>query len=112
MATEQGPLAYHTLELVADKWAILVIYHLADGEHRYSELERAIEGISAKMLTQTLRKLADNGLVHREVYPKMPLRVGYRLTPLGETLVPPLKALCAGADDHLDDVLAAREATA
>jgi len=102
------PLAYVTLELVADKWAILVIYHLSDGEHRYSELQRAIDGISAKMLTQTLRNLQHNGLVHREVYPEMPLKVGYRLTDLGETLVPSLQALCTWAADHLDDVLAAR----
>jgi len=103
------PLAYITLEMISDKWAILIVYHLADGEHRYSELQKKITGISAKMLTQTLRKLQHNGIVHRQVYPEMPLKVGYRLTDLGETLVPPLKSLCQWADEHLNDVLQARE---
>jgi len=108
MQDTSPPLAYVTLEMISDKWAILIVYHLAEGEHRYSELQRKIEGISAKMLTQTLRKLQHNGIVHREVYPVMPLKVGYRLTDLGETLVPPLKALCQWASDHLDDVLEAQ----
>lgn len=104
----EQPLAYVTLELVSDKWAILVVYHLASGEHRYSELQRKIEGISAKMLTQTLKKLQHNGIIHREVYPTMPLKVGYSLTDLGNTLVPPLQALCQWANDHLDDVMQAQ----
>lgn len=110
MVTTDKPLAYITLDLIADRWSILVIYHLADGEHRYSELQRAVEGISAKMLTQTLRNLQRNGIVHREVYPVMPIKVGYRLTELGETLVPSLKALCQWAFEHLDDVIEARDA--
>lgn len=58
------------LDLIADKWTTLVIYLLADGTARYSDLHRAIDGISQKMLTQTLRDLERNGLVHRKVYPK------------------------------------------
>lgn len=105
---QQKPLAYVTLELISDKWAILVVYHLADTTYRYNQLKREITGISAKMLTQTLRNLEANGIVHREVYPTMPPKVEYSLTPLGDTLVPPLKQLCIWAETHLDDVLAAR----
>jgi len=109
MSIMQKPLAYITLELVSDKWAILVVYRLAAGEHRYSELRRKIEGISAKMLTQTLRNLQQHGIVHREVYPTMPLKVTYTLTELGETLVPPLQSLCQWAFEHLDEVLDAKQ---
>ncbi|MEL6406670.1 MAG: helix-turn-helix domain-containing protein [Chloroflexota bacterium] len=109
MGYTEKPLAYVTLELVSDKWAILVVYHLADTTYRYNQLKREIEGISAKMLTQTLRNLETNGLVHREVYPTMPPKVEYSLTELGKTLVPPLKSLCKWAYDHLEDVLEARE---
>jgi len=108
MTRREKPLAYITLDLIADRWNILVINHLANGEQRYSQLEKNIEGISAKMLTQSLRNLEYNGIVHRHVYRVMPQKVGYTLTYLGESLVPLLKSLHQWASDNLDDVMKAR----
>ncbi len=78
------------LDIIADKWTSLVIYLLSDGPQRYTQLKRQIGGISQKMLTQTLRKLEEEGLVTRTVYPTAPPSVEYALTPLGETLLDPL----------------------
>ncbi|HEX9935871.1 MAG TPA: helix-turn-helix domain-containing protein [Longimicrobium sp.] len=96
------------LDLVADKWAVIVIYVLSSGTHRFGELQRAVGGVSQKMLTQTLRGLERDGLVERKVYPEVPPRVEYTLSPLGETLVEPLSALCRWAEDHLWEVERAR----
>jgi DNA-binding HxlR family transcriptional regulator len=97
------------LELIADKWTTLVIHILAGGTCRYSELHRVIDGISQKMLTQTLRDLESNGLVLRKVYPEVPPRTEYSLTPLGVTLTEPLDALCSWAEDHLGELEKARQ---
>ncbi len=78
------------LDVISDKWTSLVIYLLSDGPQRYTQLKRQIGGISQKMLTQTLRKLEEEGLVTRTVYPTAPPSVEYALTPLGETLLEPL----------------------
>lgn len=96
------------LDLIADKWTTLVIYLLSDGTLRYSDLHRSIHGISQKMLTQTLRGLEQNGLVHREVYPEVPPRTEYSLTPLGQTLIEPLGTLCAWAEAHMPELERAR----
>ena len=77
------------LDLIADKWTTLVIYLLSDGTKRYGELQKAIGGISQKMLTQTLRRLEEDGLVKRTVFPVVPPRTEYELTPLGRTLQEP-----------------------
>ena len=92
------------LDLVADKWAVIVIYVLSGGTHRFGELQRAVAGVSQKMLTQTLRGLERDGLVERKVYPEVPPRVEYTLSPLGETLVEPLSALCRWAEDRYWEV--------
>jgi DNA-binding HxlR family transcriptional regulator len=92
------------LDLIADKWTTLVIYLLADGTARYSELHRSIDGISQKMLTQTLRDLERNGLVHRKVYPEVPPRTEYTLTSLGQTLIQPLSSLCTWAEKHMSEL--------
>jgi DNA-binding HxlR family transcriptional regulator len=97
------------LDLIADKWTALVILALSRGTHRYSELHRTIGGVSQKMLTQTLRSLEASGLIDRKVYPTVPPMVEYSLTPLGETLVKPLKTLCEWASEHMDEVEEARE---
>jgi DNA-binding HxlR family transcriptional regulator len=97
------------LDLIADKWTALVILALSRGTHRYSELHRTIGGVSQKMLTQTLRSLEASGLIDRKVYPTVPPMVEYSLTPLGETLVKPLKTLCEWASEHMDEVEKARE---
>jgi DNA-binding HxlR family transcriptional regulator len=96
------------LDLIADKWTVLVIYLLAGGTKRYGELQRSIHGISQKMLTQTLRQLEEDGLVKRTVYPEVPPRTEYELTPLGATLREPLSALCEWAQDHMAEVEKAR----
>jgi DNA-binding HxlR family transcriptional regulator len=96
------------LDLIADKWTVLVIYLLSSGTKRYGELQRAIQGISQKMLTQTLRKLEEDGLVKRTVFPEVPPRTEYELTPLGQTLREPLGSLCAWAQDHMAEVEKAR----
>lgn len=96
------------LDLIADKWAVLAIYALSEGTKRHSRLQREIEGVSQKMLTKTLRTLERDGLVRRETYPVVPPRVEYSLTPLGETLVETLSALCRWAEEHIDEVEAAR----
>lgn len=96
------------LDLIADKWTVLVVHALSRGVQRPSELLRAIDGISQKMLTQVLRKLEADKLVARSVYPSVPPVVEYTLTPLGETLREPLAALCAWAEAHLDEIYQAR----
>lgn len=100
------------LDLIADKWAVIVIYVLSGGTRRFGELQRGVEGVSQKMLTQTLRGLERDGLVERKVYAVIPPRVEYSLSPLGETLVEPLSALCRWAEEHYWEVERARAAQA
>ena len=99
------------LDLIADKWTTLVIYLLSRGTKRYGELQREVGGISQKMLTQTLRKLEEDGLVHRVIYAEVPPRTEYSLTELGLTLREPLGALCTWAVAHLPEVEKARRAS-
>lgn len=96
------------LELIANKWTAIIIYQLSQGTKRYSDLQRAINGISQKMLTQTLRKLERDGIVEREVYAVVPPMVEYSLTLLGQTLIEPLCTLCKWAETHIPEVEAAR----
>ncbi len=97
------------LDRIGDRWTVLAFVHLQSGPLRFSELARRIEGISQKMLTQTLRGLERDGLVRRTVHPEVPPRVEYALTDLGRTLSGPIAALDTWARTHLPDVLAARE---
>lgn len=99
------------LERIADKWTCLIVYALLDGPRRHGELKRMIEGISQKMLTQTLRSMEADGLVKRTVIDVIPPHVEYGLTPLGQTLSGPLVAICQWAMDHLHEMQAAREAS-
>lgn len=89
---------------IADKWTLLVILALSQGVKRHSKIMAQIQGISPKMLTQTLRKLESAGLVAREAFAEVPPRVEYRLTELGHSLVCPLVALCAWADDNYESI--------
>lgn len=104
--------AEQAISLVSDQWFILIVHALMSGRKRYAELQRAIPDVSKKMLTQTLRRMERDGLVERTVYPVVPPHTEYALTPLGETLVPPLQALCRWANEHFDEVLARRAAPA
>jgi DNA-binding HxlR family transcriptional regulator len=98
------------LDLLAEKWTTHVLYALAFGGKRHSELKREITGISQKMLTRTLRNLERDGLVKRTVYYVVPPRVEYALTPLGETLSELLKEICIWADTHFAEIEDARVA--
>lgn len=97
------------LDRVGDKWSVLVIVLLGQRTHRFNEMHRAIEGISQRMLTLTVRALERDGLVNRTIYPTVPPRVDYELTELGRTLLVPLAALSTWANAHRDDIQAARE---
>ncbi len=97
------------LDLIGSKWSVLVIGRLETSPHRFGELRRAVPGITQKMLTQTLRRLEKDGLVHREVLGQMrPPRVEYSLTDLGQTLTEPLAAIRDWTEQHLPDVRVAR----
>lgn len=96
------------LDRVGDKWSVLVVVLLGDRSHRFTELHRAIDGISHRMLTLTLRVLERDGLVSRTVHPMVPPRVEYALTDLGRTLLLPLSALADWAGAHREDILTAR----
>ncbi len=96
------------LDRVADKWSVLVLGLLGDGPVRFNGLRRRIEGISQKMLTQTLKNLEADGLVTRTVFPTVPVTVEYALTPLGESLAPALDGLRRWAEENIGAVLEAR----
>ncbi|MEU0117626.1 helix-turn-helix domain-containing protein [Streptomyces bobili] len=81
------------LDRIGDKWSVLVIVELAGGPRRFRELQRAIDGISQRMLTLTVRRLERDGLVLRTVYPTVPAQVDYRLTETGAGLTHLVKAL-------------------
>jgi len=96
------------LDRIGDRWTVLVVGTLAHGSLRFGELHRQIDGISQKMLTQTLRSLERDGLVTRTIYAEVPPRVEYELTEAGNTLREPLRALEQWAVDHMPAVVAAR----
>ncbi|MBE9053481.1 helix-turn-helix transcriptional regulator [Nostocales cyanobacterium LEGE 11386] len=100
---------HQMLEHIANKWTMLIIYALTQGKKRYSELKQQIVGVSPKMLIQNLRNLERCGLIKREVYPTIPPRVEYSLTPLGISLVDPLAILGEWAYRHIQDVKTAME---
>lgn len=96
------------LALIADQWTMLVIVALREDTKRFSQLHAHIEGISKKMLTQTLRALERDGLVKRVVYPVIPPVVEYSLTPLGQTLRKPIEALQTWSEQYIEAVEHAR----
>ena len=106
---EGCPAVREVLSRVGDKWSILVISLLSGRTRRFSDLRRDIEGISQRMLTLTLRGLERDGLVTRTIYPTIPPRVDYALTPLGRTLLEPVQGLAEWAERHRTKIQAARE---
>ncbi|MGP3972250.1 winged helix-turn-helix transcriptional regulator [Streptomyces sp. 6N223] len=99
------------LDTIGNKWASLVIAALGlDGRMRYSGLVARIDGVSQKMLTQTLRNLERDGLLTRTVTPSVPVRVDYELTPLGRSLLETICQLKEWAEAHMPEVDRAREA--
>lgn len=101
----------HTvLEALSNKWLYLVVMALGrSGRMRFSDLQRLLEGVSPKMLTQTLRGLERDGLLMREVFPVVPPRVEYELTPLGKEFARLLVHMLDWSVDHVPQILAARE---
>jgi DNA-binding HxlR family transcriptional regulator len=98
------------LDRWGDKWSLLVVELLDHSTRRFSELRQEIDGISQRMLTLTLRHLERDGLVRRTVYPVVPPRVEYELTPLGTTLLETIQPLVTWARAHRDEIAAARSA--
>src|SRR5262247_4185508 len=96
------------LTSICSKWGLLILYELSRGGKRHGELRRAIGGVSQKMLTQTLRTLERDRLVQRTIYPIVPPRVDYALTPFGKTLMQPLSALYRWTERHLKAIQQAR----
>ncbi|ARV58911.1 transcriptional regulator [Nostocales cyanobacterium HT-58-2] len=82
-----------TLRVIGGRWKVLIIKELMEGVKRFGELQRALDGITQKMLTQQLREMEEDGILHRKVYPQIPPKVEYSLTPLGESLQPILYAM-------------------
>jgi DNA-binding HxlR family transcriptional regulator len=97
------------LDRIGDRWTVLVIGTLQDGPRRFSEIARHVDGISQKMLTQTLRALERDGLVTRTQYPEIPPRVEYALTDLGRSLREVVVHLERWATAHIGEVLEARD---
>lgn len=96
------------LNRIADKWTVLVVSSLELGTKRFSTLQREIGGVSQKMLTQTLRGLERDGLVQRTIYPTVPPKVEYALTPLGRTLVGLVDAIRVWSEQHIEEVMQAQ----
>lgn len=96
------------LDRVADKWSVLILTTLGAGEMRFNALKRRIEGISQKMLAQTLRSLERDGLVARRVVPTVPVTVSYAMTPLGGELLEALQAMIDWAERRMAAVAAAQ----
>jgi DNA-binding HxlR family transcriptional regulator len=107
------PAVDEAVALMGNRWTVLVLGALANqGTLRYNELQRAVDGISQRMLTLTLKKLEENGFVKRTIFPVVPPRVDYELTPLGCTLVKPLEALLDWTLENRDTMAEARRAYA
>ena len=98
------------LDLIADKWTALIFALLEKQPTRFNELQRAIEGISHKMLTQTLRNLEHRGIVERKITPTLPPAVEYALSPLGTALTPLMASLRQWAEEHMEEVEQALQA--
>lgn len=96
------------IELLSDKWRISVLHLLEGGTLRTNELQRAIEEVSPKMLTQTLRRMERDGLISRAVHHTSPPRVEYKLTKMGASVIPPIRKLCHWAKTHLAERDASR----
>lgn len=106
---QQGCPTRRILDRIGDRWTVLVVGALGDDTARFSELKRRVEGISQKMLTQTLREMERDGLVIRTVFAQVPVRVEYRLTEAGMSLRAPLKALEDWSIEYLGQVLTAQQ---
>ena len=99
-----------TLSVIGGRWKTLLLYHLFQGVKRFSELQRALTGITQKMLTQQLREMERDGLVTREIFAEVPPRVEYALTDLGSSLIEPIAVIGDWAEVNVDRITAAQAA--
>lgn len=97
------------LDRVADKWTVLLLARLGKEPRRFNQLRRDVEGISQKVLSQTLKALERDGLVVRQAFATVPVTVEYSITPLGRTLAATIDAIRLWAEDHVEEVLAAQQ---
>ena len=97
------------LDRIGDKWSVLVVVELAQGVRRFRHLQRAVPGISQRMLTLTVRRLERDGLITRTVHPTVPPQVEYELTTMGHSLTHLVKALADWSADHRDVIARARQ---
>lgn len=100
----------HVLNRLADKWALLIISVLSEGPIRFNQLRRNIDGVSQKMLSQTLKNLERDGLVRRNAYATVPVTVEYEMTELGKTLSQTIVALRNWTSQHMNKILLSQEA--
>lgn len=92
------------LDRIGGKWKGLIVFRLIERTWRFNELQRSLPGCTQRMLTNQLRELEADGIVHREVFPEVPPRVEYSLTPAGRDLIPTVGALCAWGQKHVPGV--------
>jgi DNA-binding HxlR family transcriptional regulator len=97
------------LDRIGDRWTVLIVVALANGRLRFSQLRTKIEGITPKVLTQTLRALERDGLVTRTIFAEVPPRVEYELTELGRDLLAPIDAIRVWAEEHAARIVANRD---
>ncbi len=105
---ERALQSRHAIELLSDKWRIAVLHLLSAGPLRTNQLQRAIDQVSPKMLTQTLRRLERDGLIARRIFSEITPHVEYRSTRMGKTVIPLLRDLCRWAKAHVGERDAAR----
>jgi len=91
-----------TLEVIGGRWKVLILRELFQGVKRFNELQRTVNGITQKMLTQQLREMESDGIVHREIYLQVPPKVEYSLTPLGESLKPIIDTMHDWGIQHIN----------
>lgn len=99
------PMEY-TLSIMGGKWKLIILWKLAvDGVRRYGEIKRGVAGITHKMLSQQLKELESDGLIHREEYHQIPPKVEYSLTDKGVSLIPVLRTMCDWGKHHMEEAL-------
>lgn len=96
----QCPVAT-TLNLIDNKWKILIIRDILHGPQRFGELKKSVKGISSKMLTESLRGMENDGIVSRKIYPEVPPHVEYRLSDLGESMRPIIKSMESWGNNYI-----------
>lgn len=96
------------LDHIADKWTALILWRLTDGPVRFNQLRRDVQGISQKVLSQTLKQMERDGLIDRQAFATVPVTVEYSVTELGHTLAEKVAAISLWAQDNIEQVLAAQ----